>query len=245
MILAILATASSAGRCETTSPPHPSVAVGPSQRLSGVYSSDAHPRDASTITGLGDGAYRVTSNRFNGVGLYDGVCLAGVVRTETEKVARTPTGAPAWFRIELRNDDSLDVTRWVGPSPTSVAHEVWGRTGDLSDLTPGNPAPPPGEQLPDLHENVYVTALPDPIQKVQPEYPADAQHQRIEGTVLLQVLVGRDGVVKDAKVVKSIPALDAAAIAAVRQWRFKPALREKEPVAVWVAVPIGFHLKQE
>jgi TonB family protein len=84
---------------------------------------------------------------------------------------------------------------------------------------------------------VYVEELPEAIEKVQPRFSG------IEGTVLVQVRVGRDGLVKDAKVVKSIPGLDEAALAAVRQWRFKPASSTAGPVEVSVAVPIRFQAR--
>jgi protein TonB len=64
----------------------------------------------------------------------------------------------------------------------------------------------------------------------------------VDGTVLVQALVGKDGKVKDTRVVKSIAMLDGAAEAAVRQWVFKPALSNNKPVAVWVAVPVKFTL---
>jgi protein TonB len=54
--------------------------------------------------------------------------------------------------------------------------------------------------------------------------------------------VGKDGHVMNAVVVKSVPVLDDAAVAAVKQWVFKPALSNNKPVAVWVAVPVRFHL---
>jgi TonB family protein len=62
----------------------------------------------------------------------------------------------------------------------------------------------------------------------------------VEGTIMVQALVGKDGRVKDTKIVKSIPMLDQAAVDCVRQWVFKPALSKNQPVAVWVAVPIRF-----
>ena len=64
----------------------------------------------------------------------------------------------------------------------------------------------------------------------------------MDGTVLVQALVGKDGKVHDVRVQKSIPMLDASAIAAVKQWVFKPALSNNKPVAVWVAVPVRFRL---
>jgi len=103
-------------------------------------------------------------------------------------------------------------------------------------------APPSEEELPKFGDYVYVEELPEAVTKVQPQYPDLAHEASVEGTVLIQALVGKDGKVKDTKVVKSIPMLDAAADAAVRQWVFRPALSNNKPVAVWVAVPVKFTL---
>jgi len=103
-------------------------------------------------------------------------------------------------------------------------------------------APPSEEELPKFGEYVYVEELPEAITKVPPVYPDIAREASVDGQVLVQALVGKDGHVKDVKVQKSIPMLDAAAIAAVKQWVFKPALSNNKPVAVWVAVPVKFTL---
>jgi periplasmic protein TonB len=103
-------------------------------------------------------------------------------------------------------------------------------------------APPSEEELPRFGEYVYVEELPEAITKVPPQYPDIAREASVDGTVLVQALVGKDGKVKDVRVQKSIPMLDAAAQAAVRQWVFKPALSNNKPVAVWVAVPVRFTL---
>ncbi len=103
-------------------------------------------------------------------------------------------------------------------------------------------APPSDDDLPQLGQYVYVEELPEAITKVPPEYPDIARQANVDGTVLMQVLVGKDGKVKDAKVMKSVAMLDAAALTAVRQWIFKPALSNNKPVAVWVAVPMKFTL---
>ena len=103
-------------------------------------------------------------------------------------------------------------------------------------------APPSEEELPKFGDYVYVEELPEAITKVPPAYPDLAREAGVDGTVLVQALVGKDGKVKDTKVVKSIAMLDAAAEQAVRQWVFKPALSNNKPVAVWVAVPVKFTL---
>ncbi len=103
-------------------------------------------------------------------------------------------------------------------------------------------APPSEEELPKFGEYVYVEELPEAVTKIPPTYPDLAREAGVDGTVLVQALVGKDGRVKDTKVVKSIPMLDASAVAAVKQWVFKPALSNNKPVAVWVAVPVRFTL---
>jgi periplasmic protein TonB len=103
-------------------------------------------------------------------------------------------------------------------------------------------APPTEDELPKYGEYVYVEELPEAITKTTPTYPDIAREAGVDGTVMVQALVGKDGKVKDTKVVKSIPMLDQSAVAAVRQWVFKPALSNNKPVAVWVAVPVRFSL---
>lgn len=103
-------------------------------------------------------------------------------------------------------------------------------------------APPGEDELPQFGEYVYVEELPEAVTRVAPQYPDIAREAGVDGTVLVQALVGKDGRVKDVRVQKSIPMLDASAIAAVKQWVFKPALSNNKPVAVWVAVPVKFSL---
>ncbi len=103
-------------------------------------------------------------------------------------------------------------------------------------------APPSEDELPKFGEYVYVEELPEAVTRVPPTYPDIAREAGVDGTVLVQALVGKDGKVKDVRVQKSIPMLDASAIAAVKQWVFKPALSNNKPVAVWVAVPVRFSL---
>jgi len=101
---------------------------------------------------------------------------------------------------------------------------------------------PTEDEMPKFGEYVYVEELPEAITKVPPQYPDIAREAGVDGTVLVQALVGKDGKVKDTKVVKSTPMLDSAAETAVKQWVFKPALSNNKPVAVWVAVPVKFSL---
>ena len=117
--------------------------------------------------------------------------------------------------------------------PSSTAAEDSARTREQ----------PPGDPLARYGEYVYVEQLPQPVEKVPPVYPESAREKGISGTVVVQALVGKDGRVKDTRVITSIPELDGYAIAAVKRWRFKPAMSEGRPVAVWVAIPVKFTLR--
>ncbi len=99
-----------------------------------------------------------------------------------------------------------------------------------------------GDRDPAFGEYVYVETLPEALYKVAPSYPEDARRANIDGTVMVQALIGKDGHVKDTRITKSIPMLDDAAVRAVRQWTFVPAKSKGKPVAVWVAVPVKFSL---
>ncbi len=101
---------------------------------------------------------------------------------------------------------------------------------------------PSDDAMPKFGDYVYVEELPEAVTRVPPTYPDLAREAGVDGTVMVQALVGKDGKVKDVRVVKSIPMLDESAKTAVRQWVFKPALSNNKPVAVWVGVPVKFSL---
>ena len=105
--------------------------------------------------------------------------------------------------------------------------------------------------LPKFGDFVYVEELPTAVVKVPPPYPIRSQQESASGKVIVQALVGRDGRVHEAKVTKTsvgsvspqaTTELEAAALWAVRQWRFQPATAAFKPVAVWVEIPVSFSL---
>lgn len=81
--------------------------------------------------------------------------------------------------------------------------------------------------------------------QVRPRYPDSARRARIEGTTILKVRIGEHGLVQEIQVERSAGHhdLDRAAIEAVRRWRFEPARRGREPVSVWVLIPVTFELR--
>jgi protein TonB len=107
---------------------------------------------------------------------------------------------------------------------------------------PARPAPTVAALPPDA---VTKTAIPRGGYQVRPPYPASARRAGIQGTTLLGVLIGADGRVGEVVVRQSAghPDLDAAAADAVKRWRFEPARRGSEPVAMWVLLPVEFRLR--
>ena len=105
--------------------------------------------------------------------------------------------------------------------------------------------PPPPVEAPDdriYHLTSKMTA-PVLISRVAPDYPSAERRAGREGTVIVTAVIGNDGVVRDPKVVRSVsPALSAAAIDAVLQWRYRPARLEERDVAVYTLVRLDFDL---
>ncbi len=78
----------------------------------------------------------------------------------------------------------------------------------------------------------------------KPAYPPLARTTRTQGTVRIQALIGRDGVIRNLQVVSGPPLLISAAIEAVQQWRYQPTLLNGEPVEVITEIDINFTLSQ-
>ena len=78
------------------------------------------------------------------------------------------------------------------------------------------------------------------IKEVAPLYPAIAQSARVQGDVVIEATIDEGGKVADARVVKSVPLLDQAALDAVRQWEYQPSLLNGVPTAVVMTVTVKF-----
>lgn len=83
---------------------------------------------------------------------------------------------------------------------------------------------------------------PRPIKITRPQYPQEAFVKKIEGMVELEILIDANGRVVRARVLKSIPLLDAAAIQTVQQWVFAPAIKNGRPVATVAMAPVTFRI---
>jgi TonB family protein len=84
--------------------------------------------------------------------------------------------------------------------------------------------------------------VPKKTKHVQPTYPQEALAQGVRGIVILDLVVDLQGKVEATNVVRSVPGLDEAAIAAARQWEYEPSKVDGKPVRVRITVPITFAL---
>jgi protein TonB len=104
-------------------------------------------------------------------------------------------------------------------------------------------APPPPPRVPDPVRVGGAVREPQKIRHVSPAYPAIAQAARVQGVVIIEATIGVDGRLINARVLRSIPLLDQAALEAVRQWEFTPTLLNGVPVPVIMTVTVNFTLK--
>jgi protein TonB len=125
----------------------------------------------------------------------------------------------------------------VGGIPGGVITEMPSRAPIVPVLAK-SPEPMPRKRIRVASRVVQANLIHD----VPPQYPAEAGRARIEGTVVLLAVIGRDGMVQDLRVESGLPILAQAAIDAVKQWRYKPYMIDGEPVEVASRITINFTL---
>lgn len=116
---------------------------------------------------------------------------------------------------------------------------------DLTELVPAEVSPPPP---PAIHDSPVRLAPSAPdlrkVHHVAPVYPESARKAGVGGTVILDVVVGRDGLVREVHVLRPAPyGLTEAALAAVGQWRYHPPLVDGRPADIVVSVTVRFELR--
>lgn len=114
---------------------------------------------------------------------------------------------------------------------------------DFSKPIDQAPPPPPEEEEP-IVEFYALSEKPVVLKRVEPIYPELARKAGIEGMVVVKVLISTKGDVEKVQVIKSHPMLDDAAVAAAKQFKFKPGKQRDRFVKVWMTIPFTFKLKR-
>lgn len=113
------------------------------------------------------------------------------------------------------------------------------RDGSCEESEPPPPVPP----RPTIPSAGNATQMERRlVSRVEPIYPSQARSEHIQGDVRLRVRVAADGTVEDVNLVSGPPQLVGAAIAAVKQWRYRPVISSGHPVAVVTTVNVPFRL---
>ncbi len=137
----------------------------------------------------------------------------------------------------------------IGSGDATDGHNIWAR-----NMLSVPPPKPPVEVAPKPPEPVAAKPKPVPVggqvmlaklvHQVKPEYPRMAKDSRIQGTVNLQAVIGRDGRIRELQVMNGHPLLVKAAMDAVRQWEYQPTTLNGQPVEVITTVEVKFILQQ-
>jgi len=156
---------------------------------------------------------------------------------------RTPTKIPK--KIEMIKEDeapppAMASTGVVGGVPGGVPGGSMG--GVIGSVLSSTPVAVPKIATPQrirVSSGVSTGML---VRRVQPTYPPLARQARIQGVVVLQAQISKDGSIQNLQLISGHPMLAPAAIEAVKQWKYKPYLLNGEPVEVETQVQVNFTL---
>ena len=124
-----------------------------------------------------------------------------------------------------------------------------GGPGGVEGGVPGGVTGAVVEGLPERSEPLQPIRVggqikePRKLKHVEPVYPEIAARANVHGTIILEISLSAQGRVTEAKVLRGVPLLDAAAIAAVKQWLYAPTLLDGVPVPVTMTITVRFALE--
>ena len=161
--------------------------------------------------------------------------------TPAAPVDAAPIEEPKDIGPELPPPVVGDVVEGAVPSIGAPTGGFGPAVGIGRDVSPVPPPPTPQPQKPvrpggDIREPVKVKHVP-------PVYPQIAIAARISGRVVIDAVIGVDGVVREARVLSGVPLLNQAALDAVKQWRYTPTTLNNVPVPVIMTVTVQFNLQ--
>jgi len=167
-----------------------------------------------------------------------------VKKIETDIVnnqLRTPTKIPK--KVEIIKEDEAPPPQMagvVGGVPGGVPGGSMG--GVMGSIIGGTPVAVPKVAVQRVRVSQGVTQGLV-IHRVQPTYPQMAKIARVQGSVVLAAIIGKDGTIQNLHVVSTAsPLLNQAALDAVKQWRYRPYILNGEPVEVDTTVTVTFTL---
>jgi protein TonB len=156
---------------------------------------------------------------------------------------RTPTKIPEKVQM-IKEEEAPPPTSSIGGVVGGVPGGVPGGQmgGVIGGIISSTPVAVPKVATPQrvrVSQGVSQGLL---IHQVKPNYPPLARQARIQGSVVLQAVIAKDGSIQGLRLVSGHPMLAPAAIEAVKQWRYKPYFLNGEPVEVETQITVNFTL---
>ena len=156
---------------------------------------------------------------------------------------RTPTKIPEKVQM-IKEEEApppvMSASGVVGGVPGGVpGGQMGGVIGGIISSTPVAVPKVAAPQRVRVSQGVSQGLL---VKKVQPTYPPLARQARIQGTVVLQAEISKDGTIENLRLSSGHPMLAPAAIEVGKQWRYRPYMLNGEPVAVETTVMVNFTL---
>jgi protein TonB len=152
---------------------------------------------------------------------------------------RTPTKIPKKVEIIKEEEAPPPMTGVVGGVPGGVpGGQMNGVIGGIISNAP-MAVPKVAVQRVRVSQGVTQGMV---LHKVQPNYPPLARTARVQGSVVLAAVIGKDGAIQNLHVISGHPLLTQAALDAVRQWKYRPYILNGEPVEVDTQVTVNFTL---
>jgi protein TonB len=137
-----------------------------------------------------------------------------------------------------------DVHRTVRPGTNSVSVDLQPGTSaqDVAEAPVPSDATASAAGVTNIAERVQISADTAEIvsRPVKPGYPLLARQMKVQGSVILQALIGRDGLIQDLRVLSGPPILASAAQEAVKQWHFKPHFQGADAVETEAKITVNF-----
>ncbi len=133
-----------------------------------------------------------------------------------------------------------DTHRTIHPGSNIAKVEIRGDSNRASATTMSMASLPTNAAE---HGRLSSESVPEQQQTVDSSYPLLGQHTRVQGSVVLQAVVGIDGTIEDLRVLSGPAILSAAAQQAVRQWHFKPYLQHGQPVETKARITVNFSIR--
>jgi protein TonB len=133
-----------------------------------------------------------------------------------------------------------DTHRLIHSGDNLATTAISGGTDRSATVSTSNSAPSTNAAE---RERISQVAAPELQRTVDSSYPLLGQHSRVQGSVVLEAIVGADGAIEGLHVVSGPSILSAAAQQAVRQWRFKPVLQNGQPVETKARIIVNFSIR--